>query len=130
MDRVIEKMRADFAQVAVLRRASGAWSEEDEALAGGAIRAAINADDRGLVYCWATWLAQLSARDLEEGFEVPPPAPVTRGCNTCALRLRPGRSDGYCGGREDLAPAYGPGHPLRVLPADGGVSCARWREGL
>lgn len=128
MDRVIEKMRADFAQVAALRRASGAWAEEDEAMAGRAIRKAIDAVDKGLIFCWASWLANLSARDLAEGFEVPPPPPVARGCETCALRRAPGRSDGYCSGREDLAPAYGAGHPLRVLPADGGVSCARWRE--
>lgn len=128
MERVIEKMRADFAQVAALRLASAAWGKGDEAMAGNAIKAAIDADDKGLIFCWASWLANLSARDLGEGFEVPPPPPVARGCDTCALRSAPGRSDGYCGGRDDLAPAYGPGHPLRVLPADGGVSCARWRE--
>lgn len=127
MDLVIDKMRADFAQVAALRRASGAWSEEDEAMAGGAIREAIKADDRGLVYCWAAWLAQLSARDLEESFEVPPNEPSSRGCNTCEHRAKPGRSHGYCSGRDDISPAYGKGHPLRVLPKDGGLSCARWK---
>ena len=52
------------------------------------------------------------------------------GCATCAHRARPGLSDGYCGApgrRDDLAPAYGPGHPLRKLPGDQGASCKEWR---
>ena len=48
-------------------------------------------------------------------------------CKTCAHRRRPGLSDGYCSGRDDLPPAYTPGHPLRQLPADGGASCPAWR---
>ena len=48
-------------------------------------------------------------------------------CRTCADLCRPGLSDGYCGaGREDLAHAYGHGHPLRKLPADGGENCPVW----
>lgn len=53
--------------------------------------------------------------------QVPP-----RSCRTCQNLKRPGLSDGHCGGRDDLPAAYGPGHPLRRLPDDGGASCATW----
>lgn len=49
-------------------------------------------------------------------------------CRSCAHFARPGRADGYCGSdRPDLPPAYGPGHPLRQLPADRGASCPAFR---
>jgi hypothetical protein len=48
-------------------------------------------------------------------------------CQTCAHLYRPGLSDGHCGGRDDLPFAYTPGHPLRQLPADGGVDCSTWK---
>lgn len=48
-------------------------------------------------------------------------------CVSCKHLFKPGRVDvGYCGGREDLAPAYGANHPLRKLPSDGGASCKAW----
>ena len=72
------------------------------------------------------------ARQRESGTEdrstpAPPPrnAPAAS-CRTCRHRKRPGLSAGYCGGRSDLPPAYGPGHPLRRLPDDGGASCTTW----
>lgn len=49
-----------------------------------------------------------------------------RSCRTCRHLHRPGLSDGHCGGRDDLPPAYTAGHPLRRLPDDGGASCAAW----
>lgn len=53
-----------------------------------------------------------------------------RGCVSCCHLRRPGLSDGYCGGdRPDLRPAYGPGHPLRALPRDGGAGCGGWVHG-
>lgn len=128
MEAVISKMRADFVIVATLRRESGAWEDADEAMAGTAIREAIERDDRELIYCWARWLAILATRDLIESKSVDLALPVARGCDTCQSRNRPGDSPGYCAGREDLAPAYGKHHPLRVLPADGGVSCCNWRR--
>lgn len=128
METVISKMRADFVIVASLRRQSGDWSDADEAMAGTAIRDAIEKDDRGLIFCWARWLAILAARDVIESKSVDLVPPVARGCDTCKERHRPGDSPGYCAGREDLAPAYGKNHPLRVLPADGGVSCSNWRR--
>jgi len=48
-------------------------------------------------------------------------------CVECQHFARPGKSEGYCGGRDDLPPAYGANHPLRRLPADGGASCDQWR---
>ncbi len=49
-------------------------------------------------------------------------------CNGCRHFARPELSDGYCGGRADLVPAYRPRHPLQALPADGGANCAVWVE--
>ena len=52
-----------------------------------------------------------------------------RSCRGCRHFRRPGLSGGYCGGdRLDLPPAYGPGHPLRRFPGDGGASCLIWEE--
>lgn len=39
-------------------------------------------------------------------------------CPHCTHFRRPGLSAGYCGGREDLPPAYGENHPLKQIPAD------------
>lgn len=48
-------------------------------------------------------------------------------CSCCAHRMRPGLSDGLCGGdREDLPYAFTPSHPLRRLPLDGGTACPKW----
>lgn len=129
MEDVIAKMRTDFDLVARVRCEAGHWSRQDTADASRAIKAAIDAKDRALMLCWASWLADLSARDLIEATKLPPAPPAKRECKTCRHFARPGRAEGYCGGREDLARAYGDGHPLRVLPDDGGVSCKRW-EGL
>lgn len=128
MENVIAKMRTDFDMVARTRCAGGLWDREDTAEASHAIKAAIAAEDRGLILCWARWLAELSARDLAEASVVPPEPPQERLCVSCVHFRCPGRSSGYCGGREDLARAYGEGHPLRVLPDDGGTSCGRWRS--
>jgi hypothetical protein len=48
-------------------------------------------------------------------------------CKTCEHLRTPGRSAGYCGGRDDLPLAYGVNHPLRKLPLDGGATCDYWR---
>ena len=48
-----------------------------------------------------------------------------KACPDCRHFARPGKSDGYCGGRDDLPLAYGANHPLRRLPADRGASCGR-----
>ena len=54
-------------------------------------------------------------------------------CQQCSHLRRPGAAYGYCSARDDLPPAYGASHPLRICPADGGKTCgsfisgARWR---
>ncbi len=59
-------------------------------------------------------------------------APSTN-CQHCIHLRRPGNADGYCSARDDLHPAYGPSHPLRLCPDDGGADCtmvvfgSRWR---
>jgi hypothetical protein len=64
---------------------------------------------------------------LRRSMEVPPVVatgvPAKPSCVTCIHRR--GRHDTYfgCVAREDLPPLYGPGHPLRQLPDDGGSSC-------
>lgn len=85
----------------------------------------------GLVDCLAAADAEPARQcesDTEErGTPTPPPrnAPVAS-CRTCRHLGRPGLSAGYCGGRDDLPPAYTAGHPLRRLPDDGGASCTTW----
>lgn len=54
-----------------------------------------------------------------------PPKPVMD-CATCTNSRRPGGVARYCCARPNLPPAYGGGHPLRLLPDDGGVSCGQW----
>ncbi|MFT3804960.1 MAG: hypothetical protein QM766_27545 [Burkholderiaceae bacterium] len=49
-----------------------------------------------------------------------------RQCRICIHLHRPGLSDGYCGRREDLPPAYGVTHRLRHLPPDLGANCGEW----
>ncbi len=62
-----------------------------------------------------------------QGQSAPHKTPVETSCRTCAHLCHPGLSDGHCGGRDDLPPAYTPGHPLHQLPDDGGASCSAWR---
>lgn len=47
-------------------------------------------------------------------------------CRRCRHFRRPGKSDGYCTGRSDLAHVYGFMHEL---PADGGARCDAFDEG-
>jgi len=53
--------------------------------------------------------------------------PTPERCADCRHLRRPGLGNRYCGGgRDDLPHAYGPGHPLRRLPEDGGETCEKW----
>lgn len=126
MGLMIDKMRADFALVAATRITGGVWKQGDEAAAGKAIARAIAADDAEAVLTWSRWLAKLALQDLMASADPAKPAEVKRSCSECQHMGKPGRSDGYCSGREDLAHVYGKNHPLHVLPADGGASCARF----
>lgn len=48
-------------------------------------------------------------------------------CQDCVHFSAPGLSDGYCGQRDDLPPAYGINHPLRRLPDDCGANCLEFK---
>lgn len=74
--------------------------------------------------------ALLCYRTIAEDRGIAIAAPVVgmvKACRCCQRLARPGKSDGYCSGRDDLALAYGANHPLRRLPADGGASCNQWK---
>ena len=60
------------------------------------------------------------------GESAPAKEPRERTCLSCEHFARPGLSDGLCGGRPDLPPAFGPEHPLRQLPANRGADCHAW----
>lgn len=49
-------------------------------------------------------------------------------CQDCIHFSAPGLSDGYCGQRDDLPPAYGINHPLRRLPDDNGANCSEFEK--
>lgn len=66
----------------------------------------------------------VKAASVEQSAQESALKPAATSCRTCRHLKRPGLSAGYCGGREDLPPAYGPGHPLRRLPDDRGATCA------
>jgi len=130
MNRVVDKMRADLAVLAAGRVAAGEWSAEDERAIAQSIRSAIEAKDEIRVGDWSRWLALLSARLLSETSGKAVAADPAQKCSDCLHFAKPGRSDGACGGRDDLVKLYGTNHPLGVLPKDGGLSCIRFkREG-
>jgi len=85
--------------------------------------AAALADPDGALLCYRT-----IAKD--QGIAIAAPVVGTvKACPDCQHFARPGKSDGYCGGRKDLPRAYGAGHPLRRLPADNGENCAEYSPG-
>ena len=50
--------------------------------------------------------------------------PDARDCINCRHRKQPGLAEpGHCAIRTDQPPAYTPGHPLHLLPVDGGANC-------
>lgn len=126
MTLMTDKLRADFDLVTATRIASGVWSKGDEALAGKAIALAIKTNDSEALRLWACWLAKLAMQDLMDRVDLAAPVEIARACANCQHLKTPRGSVGGCGGREDLARMYGKNHPLRVLPADGGASCARF----
>jgi hypothetical protein len=82
--------------------------------------AAALADPEDALLCYRT-----IAKD--QGLAIAAPVVGTvRACQCCEHYTRPGKSDGYCGERNDLLRAYGVNHPLRRLPADRGASCNQW----
>lgn len=126
MNGLIEKMRADLVLLGSARVASGEWDKGDERAIGQSIKAAIEANDDDLIGNWARWLAALSARLLAESTGKAVAADPEQKCRDCTHFATPGRTEGYCGGRDDLVKVYGARHPLSVLPKDGGLSCIRF----
>lgn len=61
MQKLIEKMRADWGVVAEDRRRTGNWTEEDETDIGAAVKAAIDGGNEEMIACWARWLAEHKA---------------------------------------------------------------------
>lgn len=51
-------------------------------------------------------------------------------CPECLHLKRPGGVSDYCSIRNDLPAAYGTGHPLRLCPPDGGLSCTEYVRGF
>jgi hypothetical protein len=68
--------------------------------------------------------ALMSYRAMAAEKGITPVVPTS--CTTCKHQRRPGGVAHYCSARPDLPPAYGDGHPLRLLPDDGGVGCGEW----
>jgi len=96
--------------------ASDTDDDRDEALA------AALADPDGALLCYRTIAS-------DRGIALAAPVVGTvKACRCCQHFARPGKSEGYCGGRDDLPLAYGANHPLRRLPANRGASCSRWLE--
>ena len=110
----LAKLRALWPQVA--RRLVGeGWTEADLLEARGLLAEAAQKRDSEALAGWLVWMEQHMSR------------PVI-GCVTCADCRRTKLGDGFCGGgRGDLPFAFSAGHPLRRLPADGGVACVMWR---
>lgn len=83
--------------------------------------AAALADPDGALLCYRT---------IAKDRGIAPAVPVVgtvKACRCCQHIARPGKSEGYCSGRDDLPLAYGVNHPLRRLPADRGASCNQWK---
>lgn len=118
------QMRYDWSVVIpALERAGWSAAELDELAAQA--KADIASGDEALIAAWATWLSRgrsdFAVRRCMSCSNLRSPGIA------CAHARRPELPVGHCAGnRPDLAPAYTPAHPLRRLPADGGVSCPAW----
>lgn len=110
--------KAEADEIMALVRAIFANDTDDDR--AEAMAAALD-DPNGALLCYRT-----IAKD--RGIAIAAPvAGRAKACRCCQHFARPSKSEGYCGGRDDLPLAYGANHPLRCLPADGGASCNQWR---
>lgn len=110
----VARLRMLWPQVAK-RLSDEGWSESDLLAAGALLAVAVGDRDEAALAGWLAWL---------EGHDARP----ARMCATCAAFCQPKQTDGFCGGgRGDLPFAFSAAHPLRRLPADGGVTCVLWR---
>lgn len=110
--------KAEADEITALVRAVFADDTDDDR--AEALAAAM-ADPDGALLCYRT-----IAKDQGIALDAPVVGTV-RACQCCQHFARPGKSEGYCGGRDDLPLAYGVNHPLRRLPADRGASCNEWK---
>lgn len=118
-DRPQRKPTKDEAEeiTALVRAIYASDTDDDRA---EALDAAL-ADPDGALLCYRTIAS-------DRGIDIAAPVVGTvKACQCCEHYTRPGKSDGYCGGRDDLPLAYGVNHPLRRLPADRGASCIQWK---
>ena len=110
--------KAEADEITVLVQAIYANDTNDDR--AEALAAAL-ADPDGALLCYRTIAS-------DRGIAIAAPAIGTvKACRCCQHFARPGKSEGYCSGRDDLPLAYGANHPLRRLPADGGKSCEAWQ---
>ena len=110
--------KAEADEITVLVQAIYANDTNDDR--AEALAAAL-ADPDGALLCYRTIAS-------DRGIALAAPVVGTvKACRCCQHFARPGKSEGYCSGRDDLPLAYGANHPLRQLPADGGKSCEAWQ---
>jgi hypothetical protein len=110
--------KAEALEITALIRA--VFPDDNEVDCSEALAAAL-ADPDGALLCYRT-----IAKD--RGIAIAAPVVGTvKACRCCQHFVRPGKSDGYCGGRDDLPLAYGENHPMRRLPVDRGASCDQWQ---
>ena len=110
--------KAEAVEITALVQAIYANDTDDDQ--AEALAAAL-ADPDGALLCYRT-----IAKD--RGISIAAPVVGTvKACRCCQHFARPGKSEGYCSGRDDLPLAYGVSHPLRRLPADRGASCNQWK---
>lgn len=110
--------KAEAEEITALVRAIYANDTDDDRAEALAMALA---DPDGALLCYRT-IAE------ERGIALAAPVVGTaKACQYCQHYTRPGMSEGYCGGRDDLPRAYGLNHPLRRLPADRGASCDQWQ---
>lgn len=80
------------------------------------------------------WLSPPGTADdamfgIDDAIAAEPDRWLSVGCATCMHLAQPGLAEpGYCGQRTDLPHAYGPGHPLHLLPDDRGATCQQWER--
>ena len=122
----LAQMRYDWSVVIPALERAG-WSAEELAALAAQAKADIASGDEALITAWATWLSRgctdFSLRRCSSCSNLRTPGIA------CAYQRRPELPIGHCAGnRPDLPPAYTSGHPLRRLPADGGVSCPAWNR--
>ena len=64
VERLVEKMRGDWAVVAEDKRARGEWSRVDEDEVGALVKEVVAGGDVSLMTAWALWLSELAGAIL------------------------------------------------------------------